>query len=100
MQYLYPTIQDLCQGAVFIIANDFVSNKYESYRIPYRDCGAVLSGYIYHNEVGELIEKGLTKIQVNQRFASGKQFIRIPIKYLRHDTLPMETTEGLSKELF
>jgi hypothetical protein len=98
--YDYPTIQPIVQDTIFLMYETFLSGKYDWYSIPYRYRGVVLTGYISHQSLIERIANNQVKLLSKSDFSNGKIFIKIPLKYIKHDTRTMEETEGISNKLF
>ena len=81
--YIYPKIQNVILNTVFLMKDAVSPKQFDSYEIQYRLYGSVLCGYILHEELDTLMRSNKIKITVNQNFAEGEPFIKIPIKYLK-----------------
>ena len=97
--FIYPTIQTVIQDTVFLMAES-ISEHYVCYQIRYFNHGSVLSGYISQKLLSKYIDDNTLKVLSKPNFASGAEFIKIPIKYLDHVRPNLEPSKDISNQLF
>jgi hypothetical protein len=78
MIYVYPTVQSVVAGSVFIMADTFDSGKYDKYVIKYHGQNGVDHMTLSHAAIEKAMQDKLVIRARRQSFANYKEFIKIP----------------------